>query len=358
MEELLELKQDAPEFGLSVSERACTSSWKWNGSEFESVIVPEEDRRTYVRELTERTREIFKLGRGIAESFIEIGWQLYAVKEKSLYQYACIKAQEFSDIYDFAYKVFGFCKTTTVNLIGIVEQFGERGGPGLIKEWSGYSYSQLVELLPFASDERKLFTPAATVAEMREIRKGRKMYPLYNASGEFGKSITWETELKRIRAAEVSAVEAEAKAKAEKKAERPGGLLSLLSAGENGNGDHGSAFVEASAGEAVSEIVKDERYILRGKIMSGKLGLKNKHEREAWLLHLFEDHPEPYLDLPELRIKIWRYDFENGASLIIAGDLHDCCDILEPGSPDCAWNMRGYTRAQVVEWLTSHAKEV
>lgn len=106
----------------------------------------------------------------------------------------------------------------------------------------------------------------------------------------------------------------------------------------------------------------------QGNAMSGKLNLKNKHDREAWLLHLLDGDPEPYIDLSEeLGVKIYRYNFENGASLIIT-----CCcalhyvagvsrfkfyDLLTSEQQN-GWFMNASSECQVVDWMTSHAREL
>lgn len=108
----------------------------------------------------------------------------------------------------------------------------------------------------------------------------------------------------------------------------------------------------------------------QGNAMSGKLNLKNKHEREAWLLHLLDGNPEPYIDLSdELGVKIYRYDFENGASLIIT-----CCnairyvagasrlrfyDLMSPLTQSMeSWCMNGITHQRLVDWLCEHKAEI
>lgn len=100
----------------------------------------------------------------------------------------------------------------------------------------------------------------------------------------------------------------------------------------------------------------------QGNIMRGKLNLKNREERKNWLLHLLDDKTIlPWVDLSSVGCKLYRYDFENGASLILAvsssSERHHCYgyDIIENGK---AWFMNGYSESQLVDWMTSHAKEI
>ena len=109
----------------------------------------------------------------------------------------------------------------------------------------------------------------------------------------------------------------------------------------------------------------------QGNAMSGKLHLKNKHERESWLLHLLDGDPEPYIDLSdELGVKIYRYNFENGAALIItrcssfrfvAGVSRlTFYDILTPlllRAMD-SWHMNGISYPCLLDWLHDHRAEI
>ena len=71
------------------------------------------------------------------------------------------------------------------------------------------------------------------------------------------------------------------------------------------------------------------------------------------------------MDLSSVGCKLYRYDFENGASLIFtvysSSERHQCYgyDIIEDGRAwGRAWFMNGYSESGVVDWMTSHAKEI
>ena len=168
MEELLSLRGQVPEFQFS--------TYRGSASYFDPerrVFVPytPEERVAFVDELTEKTKRIFELGESVSKAFVEIGYLLLEIKKKNLVWYVSIKSQVFTDIDDFAFKVFGFQRSTTYNLMSIVREFGDGEG-GLSEDFRAYSYTQLVNLLPFVGYERKMFTPEATVAEIKELRAG------------------------------------------------------------------------------------------------------------------------------------------------------------------------------------------
>lgn len=363
MEELLELKGNAPEFQL----RADSCGFRhFDPSRRESVLYTPEERAGFVDELTEKTQRIFELGESVSRAFIEIGYLLREIKDKNLIRFACLKSQTFIGIDDFAFKVFGFQKSTTYNLINIVAEFGDREG-GLSEDYRGYSQTQLVCLLPFSYYERKMFTPEATVAEMKELRAGLKKYPLHDCrSSDFGKKITWRTELERVRKAAAEEAVAEKK---DKKEERTQGLLSMLASAEGSGAAISSPSPKTEAAdvpaEAMTETVSEAP---KGK----KLGLKNREERKKWVKTVF-DGVAPFMTISELDLKIYRYEFVNGARLFrfdgftysetwyptanvieetvtkyfITDDKRPKFDFCHPLSVN-----------QVVDWLTEQGKEI
>jgi hypothetical protein len=109
----------------------------------------------------ESSKNRIKLGLTNAiQSFMQIGEQLNNINENQLYL-----IEEFEDIYEFAETTFGFSKTLTSNYINVFLRFGNN--PESIK---GYSYSQIIELLPVAS-ELDSFDEKMTVAEIRREKK-------------------------------------------------------------------------------------------------------------------------------------------------------------------------------------------
>lgn len=365
MEELLALRGEAPEFQLS-----AFGPRKHFVPALGYVDYTPEERVGFVDELTEKTKRIFELGKSVSRAFIEIGYLLREIVDKNLLQFASIKSQVFADVYDFAFMIFGFQKSTTYNLISIVREFGDGEG-GLAFAYKDYSYSQLVCLLPFASYERKMFTPVATVAEIKELRAGLKKYPLHDwCSSDFGKTITWRSELERVRKA--AAEEAVAKKK-DRKQERTQGLLEMLSSVERTESESSASPQVAAADvpteeviEVVSDAPKEKNVELRKK-----LELKNREERKKWVESVF-DGASPYWTISELDLKIYRYVFVNGAKLFRFNGVtyweawsteqvredtvakYFITDSMCPKFDMC----RARSVNQVVDWLTEHGKEI
>lgn len=367
MDELLSLRGESPEFQLRADSCAC-SYFDWSAGAM--VTYTPEERVGFVDELTEKTKRIFELGRSVSKAFVEIGYLLWEIKGKNLIRFACIRSQTFDDMGDFGFKVFGFQKSTTYNLISIVTEFGNGEG-GLRKAYQDYSQTQLVCLLPFTGYERKMFTPEATVAEIKELRAGLKKYPLKEWRGsDFGKTITWRSELERIRKAAAEDAVAEKK---EKKEERTRGFLEMLSSAESPEPEISSLSPQTEAADVpAEELAEAASDPPEGKVeLRKKLELKNREERKKWVEGVFEG-ASPYWTISELDLKIYRYVFANGAKLYrFNGVTYWEVWSTEPGREDTTskyfitdskcpkFDMcRARSVNQVVDWLTEHGKEI
>lgn len=67
-------------------------------------------------------------------------------------------------------KNFDLDKSQVSRYMNIVDEFGD-GENGLKQEWSAYSWSQLVELLPLTPEERKEITPEMTIKAIRAYKE-------------------------------------------------------------------------------------------------------------------------------------------------------------------------------------------
>jgi len=103
-----------------------------------------------------------------AESFVTIGSVLKKARDDAK-QASALSAVGYSDVYDFALKAFGFKKTSVKNFIAVFDRFGDkdRSCPSLAGKYSGYSFTQLVELLPVAEDISS-YKPDMSVSEIRD----------------------------------------------------------------------------------------------------------------------------------------------------------------------------------------------
>lgn len=234
---------------------------------------------------------IIKVGCGlISRSYIQIGFALKEIRDRKLFKAASDGYNTFEDIETFAFKVFGFSRTTTYNLLGVVSEFCDSTKKEL-KEWyTGYSYSKLVEMLPLPYMQYKIIDSTATVSEIRELKK---IWDKYGFDG----NQTWKEALRKGRERMAEEANAERTAKAQQKT---AGLLSLLNA-------------SPETGETVvAEVVESKE---PEKIK--RLNFKNDEEIKLFLKQENLEKLPLIANISQLNLKFHRYDFANGDSLIV-----------------------------------------
>lgn len=114
----------------------------------------------------------------IGSSYLDLAFYLYRFRQLKAGDFSSdprfMYEREFLDIYTFAEKHLGFCKTTTKNMIAIVEKFADKEALKLQSSFEDYSYSQLTELCSVEEDKLDEFTSDMTIKEMREKKKELK----------------------------------------------------------------------------------------------------------------------------------------------------------------------------------------
>ncbi len=71
----------------------------------------------------------------------------------------------YANIYELSEAEFGFKRSSTVAYISVCENF--MTGMHLLPRYDGYSFSQLVELLPMDDVDRRQIAPTMTVKQIR-----------------------------------------------------------------------------------------------------------------------------------------------------------------------------------------------
>lgn len=239
--------------------------------------------------LEESVNVIKSCCKSIAENYIKIGFELKDIKDRKLYKVAANGYNSYADIETFAFKVFGFSRTTTYNLLGVVSEFCDSTKKEL-KEWyMGYSYSKLVEMLPLQYMQYKTIDSTATVSEIRELKK------IWDKYG-FDDNQTWKEALRKGREKMAEEANTERTAKAQQKT---AGLLSLLNASP-GTGE-----------TVVAEVVEQ-----KAAENTPRLKFKNDTERKAFLAAKNCEKWPLYVEVAQLGLRFRRYVFANGDSII------------------------------------------
>ena len=258
--------------------------------------LPAPKRSYYLKEndknykaLEEKVNVIKLCCKNIAENYIKIGFELKDIKDEQLYKTAVNGYYAYQDIETFALKVFGFSRTTTYNLLGVVGEFCDLGNRSLKSYYLDYSYSKLVEMLPLPYMQYKKIEPKATVSEIRELKKVWTKYG-------FDEKQTWEEALRKGRERMAEEANAERSAKAQQKT---AGLLSLL----NASPETGEIVVAEVSEQKAAENIP-------------KLKFKNDTERKAFLAAKNCANWPLYVEIKQLGLTFRRYVFANGDSII------------------------------------------
>ena len=129
--------------------------------------------------LREQTVKISSLLDGAKYNLYEVAMRLLVIKNEELY-----KEDNFTDIYDYTKKVFGYGKNMTYKMVKtaetLVEQKGEEYRSIICHDDSDYSMSQLFELGTLAPkevvelDADGAISPSMTTKEIREVVKDTK----------------------------------------------------------------------------------------------------------------------------------------------------------------------------------------
>lgn len=101
-----------------------------------------------------------------AQSFVVIGYRLRQILDSGAYI-----QDGYSDFNDFALKEFGLSQSGTSRFISINKKYSVDGyGPMLREEYSGFSCSQLTEMLSLSESDRALVSEDMTVTQIREVK--------------------------------------------------------------------------------------------------------------------------------------------------------------------------------------------
>ncbi|MBQ1171179.1 MAG: hypothetical protein IIX48_01095 [Lachnospiraceae bacterium] len=95
------------------------------------------------------------------------------------------------DFYNFCAANFGLDRSTVSRLMEVSKEFSRKNDnmhhtPTMFIDdrYKDYSYSQLCEMLPLSSDQRKQIKPNMTVKQIRELKKQFKKKPVVDSTPE------------------------------------------------------------------------------------------------------------------------------------------------------------------------------
>ncbi len=125
----------------------------------------EEYTQITLNEWTEWKEDIRRKLQETAQNFVYIGYRLRQIRDSGMLD-GC------SDIFEFAYREYGFGKSTVSRFIAINEKFSEGGySLEMRSEYQVIGSSKLAEMLTLTEAECQLITEKTTVREIRELKK-------------------------------------------------------------------------------------------------------------------------------------------------------------------------------------------
>ena len=108
--------------------------------------------------------------KNIKECYIKLGFHLNEMREQLYYVHL-----GYLDFYQCVEKNFHLDKSAVSRCINVWEQFADQGKMEVSRAYKGYSYSQLVEMLPLKKEQRKKVTVDMSVAQIRAYKKSLKV---------------------------------------------------------------------------------------------------------------------------------------------------------------------------------------
>lgn len=135
--------------------------------------ISEQDKRDLCSSFECDIDSIKKYLTEIANTYLLVAYRIYEMNRNKSYKV------KYKNIVEACQVELGFKKSTTYNMINIVEEFGKPDTSGFITYSSlfgveKFSYSQLCEMLSLSEKQRLKVTPETTIKEIRRIKKEEK----------------------------------------------------------------------------------------------------------------------------------------------------------------------------------------
>lgn len=314
-----------------------------------------------VKALNEKVERVFQLGKRVVSSFIEIGQALLDINRDQSFQMVRNKYETYSTIEEFAYKIFGFGRSTTYNLMNVAKRFTLQGE--VLPAYQDYTYSKLVQFLPLETERIQRFTPEVKVEEIKELRKGWERYG-------YDGTKTWQEELHRVR--ECAAAEVTEK----EKKDRNVGFIQLLTGSTEAPVPQTAE--QQSAPPAEEPAVEPEPHVVQPLFAvpaKEKHPFKNDAERKEFISWANAAKWPIYIKVEEFHLHYHRMEFANGAVVIAAfggeysGYDHNTqkYDIYQKDKPyrlylqtpeKPEFDMNGTSPSAIVEYMKAHRDEI
>ncbi len=276
----------------------------------------------------------------IKQPHFDIAWRLREAKDR---EYATELG--YKDIYELSELEFGFKKSSTAAYIAIANEFMKMSDMDVQKEFQAFSYSQLVEMLPLDSYDRRQIKPNMTVKQIRKYKQDHKFVDLENGDRVLYGELT-DRQKQQYE-------EYRAKQKEESKLVQTSGQQNVELDTENLQ-DFDKNVTVASSGNVAKSV---------------RLGFKNKVEREKFLAEY--KNWGVWLSVPELELICYKYKFANGAELVVSESYYYFGDSYKTDKKTMLvryhlqdnvkcnfFDLTGIAKTYVLDYMTKNAKQL
>lgn len=131
--------------------------------------------------LEETTQEIKEKLNQTAENFVYVGYRLRQITDSGAFGEA-----GYTNIYDYAKKELSLSVTAVSRFMAINKKYSEGGyGPKLRKEYQGYGFSKLAEMITLKEEDCAVLEPETPVKQIREYKNFVKNEPQNDGQESF-----------------------------------------------------------------------------------------------------------------------------------------------------------------------------
>lgn len=251
----------------------------------------------------------------------------------------------YKDIYELAEQEFSLGKTSTKNYIAVAKSY--MAGKSVGSRWTHYSFTQLVEMLAIDVNQRQSIKPEWTIRQIRDWKRDHKLHELPDGSVRMYGDMS-PAERKQI---------AESSQNAHAHTENTVGQSTDHT--ENVQPDMKNEFstIEPVTATVIATAVSTAT--------TNRLNFKNTEERKAfldsyttWAL---------WVDVPELGIKVYRYNLITGDSLLAteyyeSNPYNDHMRMTHRyqilPQENGIYDFRGIADTYILDWLRDNRKDI
>lgn len=144
--------------------------------ETEKKVIDEKEMLKAVQTADKHIDNIHRQYDRAESSFLQIACELHFLQDENRYKYAsALGSNNDISFIEFSKEIFGFKKTQTYALVGLIDRFGimnKNGTYSIADNYKEYGHTQLINMIKLSDDEIRLnVEPAMSVSEIKKLVK-------------------------------------------------------------------------------------------------------------------------------------------------------------------------------------------